>query len=201
MSISLDSLIQRDRKDLADLTLDIPKSDKDTRANKATNQVIMMINRANTVFHPPLYTAGEGVGRVVESIGWMRVFADEFDRLERMSVEDIAYPSIFEQTFNRFFDLARPICPRDVMCGADFELLAPCWQTIRETTHVNILDSLCVESAWSVSPPPRPPSSSPRFSLSPKSKISSPKASKASSGGDNKEKGKAPEKKEDAQTA
>lgn len=38
MSISLDSLIQRDRKDLADLTLDISKSDKDTRANKATNQ-------------------------------------------------------------------------------------------------------------------------------------------------------------------
>ncbi|KAF9312820.1 hypothetical protein BG003_005911 [Podila horticola] len=105
MSILLDSLIQRDRKDLADLTLDISKSDKDTRANKATNQVIMMINGANTVFHPPLYTADEGVGRAVESIGWMRVFADEFDRLERMSVEDIAYPSIFEQTFNRFFDL------------------------------------------------------------------------------------------------
>ncbi|KAF9374101.1 hypothetical protein CPB97_000112, partial [Podila verticillata] len=103
-------LIQQDRKDLADLTHDFSTTDKGTRANradKATNQgVIMMINGANAVIHPPLQqNVDEGVERVVESIHRMKTLADEFDRLKRMSFEDLAYPSIFDQTFNRFIDL------------------------------------------------------------------------------------------------
>lgn len=145
----------------------------------------MMINGANAVIHPPLQqNVDEGVERVVESIYRMKILADEFDRLERMSFEDLAYPAIFDQTFNRFFDLWEhesviytllhlrkkkmvPSVPkmcishcnvprsvshflspplttyskkrsanllRDVMRDADFDLLAPRWQVIRETT-------------------------------------------------------------------
>ncbi|KAG0347922.1 hypothetical protein BG005_011831, partial [Podila minutissima] len=74
----------------------------------------------------------------MESINWMKRLVDDFDRLEHMSFED-AYPSIFDQTFNQFFGLwdhesysAQLL--RDVMREADFDLLAPRWQTIRQTT-------------------------------------------------------------------
>ncbi|KAF9300642.1 hypothetical protein BGZ74_007659 [Mortierella antarctica] len=73
----------------------------------------------------------------------MKRLADDFDRLERMSFED-AYPSIFDQTFNQFFDLwDHESLLRDVMREADFDLLAPRWQTIRQTTPLREPPPLC----------------------------------------------------------
>ncbi|KAG0087789.1 hypothetical protein BGZ92_006984 [Podila epicladia] len=135
-------LIQHDRKDLADLTRSFSKGDKNTRANnadKAFNQVIMMINGANTVIHPSLHTVDEGAELIMESIKRMKSLADDFDRLECMSFEDTTYPSIFNHTFNQFFDLwdheSRSVSIlHDAMHDADFDLLGPRWQSIRQTT-------------------------------------------------------------------
>ncbi|KAG0344762.1 hypothetical protein BG004_004190 [Podila humilis] len=136
-------LIQNDRKDLSDLTRDFGKADKDTqadRADKATNQVVMMINGANTVIHPPLKEhVDEGVKLIRDSLERYKELAAEFDKLERTSFEDTIYPSVFDRTFNRFFDMwdyedRSANLLRDVMSPAEFDLLGPRWITTRATT-------------------------------------------------------------------
>ncbi|KAF9416036.1 hypothetical protein BGZ94_010311 [Podila epigama] len=133
-------LIQQDRKDLADLTRDFAEADKDTRANradKATSQVVMMVNGANTIIHPPLKEHVEqGVQLVNESLERLKNLTQEFDELERIGFDDANYPSVFDRTFNRFFDYwdaedrATQLL-RDVMRPPDFELLGPRWLSTR----------------------------------------------------------------------
>ncbi|KAF9120542.1 hypothetical protein BGW39_011296 [Mortierella sp. 14UC] len=103
----------------------------------ATNQVAVMVHGENAVIYPPLQeSSAEGAAMVEESLKRLRSIVDDFDRLERMTFSDLAYPSFFDQTFDRFFqhwdveDRAFRML-QSVMTPTDFGLLGPRWISAR----------------------------------------------------------------------
>ncbi|KAF9148878.1 hypothetical protein BG015_009375, partial [Linnemannia schmuckeri] len=68
----------------------------------------MMVHGENAVIYPLSSLSllqersPEGVA-MVDSLKRLRSIVDDFDRLECMTVNDLSYPSFFDQTFGRFF--------------------------------------------------------------------------------------------------
>ncbi|KAF9899461.1 hypothetical protein BX616_003024, partial [Lobosporangium transversale] len=133
-------LIQQDRSALADTTKGFAQDTKENqakRANDAANQVAMFLQGEDMVIYPSIKkNMREGAALVQESLKRLRPIIQDLARLERMSVEDSAFQSTFDDTFNRFFEhwdhedqTLRLL--RDAMCEAEYNLLGPRWLAVR----------------------------------------------------------------------
>ncbi|KAG0379740.1 hypothetical protein BGX24_011931 [Mortierella sp. AD032] len=167
MTNDLFILIKQDRENLADLTRGIAQADPDNRArrtNDAINQVAMMVHGENVVIYPPLQeSSAEGAAMVEESLKHLRSIVDDFDRLERMTFSDLAYPSFFDQTFDCFLhhwdveDRALRML-QDVMTPMDFGLLGPRWIAARPSAPTRPLEALrAAEPSATVATPGQQP--------------------------------------------
>ncbi|KAG0053258.1 hypothetical protein BGZ83_001428 [Gryganskiella cystojenkinii] len=140
MTKDLIILFKEDRNNLENLAQGFSLADRDSRArrvNDATNHVAMFVQGENEVIYPCLQSSVEqGSALVEQSLTRLRSIVDDFDALDRLSLEDSTYPTFFDESINRFFDHwehenRAVLLLRNAMKDAEFNLLGPRWITAK----------------------------------------------------------------------